>query len=81
MILIESDDNNSDNKSDNDDNNNTSENDGNYDNHDNANNGKDNELPVNSPHEGPKMLSFDVHLLSLKTTVEFPVVWDVMSLT
>ena len=74
MIIIESDDNGSDNDSDsNNNNNNNSDNDENNDN--------DNKLWVDSPHKGPIMLSFDVTLVESKTTVEFPVIWDAMSLT
>ena len=39
------------------------------------------DLPVNSPHKGPIMLSFDVTFVESKKTFEFLVIWDVMSLT
>ena len=71
MIMIENDDNDNDNNSDSYNNdNNTSDNDEN----------NDNKLWVDSPHKGPIMLSFDVTLIESKTTVEFPVIWDAMSL-
>ena len=62
MTIIENNDNNdSDNTTDNDDkNNNTSDNDENNDNDD------DNKIPVDSPHTGPIMLSFDVTFVESK---------------
>ena len=76
VILIENnnnDDNNNHSDSDNDNNNNTS---------DDENNDNDNKLPVYSPNKGPIMLKFGVTVFfSLKPTVEFPVIWDAMSLT
>ena len=54
MILIENDNNDSDNNSDNDDKNDTSDNDENNDNDDN------NKIPVDSHHKGPIMLNFDI---------------------
>ena len=54
MILIENDNNDSDNNSDNDDKNDTSDNDENNDNDDN------NKIPVDSHHKGPTMLNFDI---------------------
>ena len=39
------------------------------------------DLPVNSPHKGPIMLSFDVTFFESKKTFEFLVIWDAMSLT
>ena len=73
MMIIENDNNDSDNNSDNDDENkNTSDDDENNDN---------DKIPVDSPHKGPMMLSFDVTFIESKTRVEFPVIWGVMSLT
>ena len=83
MILIENyNDNNCDNEDNN--NNNTSDNDENNENDDNDNNNNNNNnnnnLPLDSRHKGPIMLSFDVTFVESKTTVEFPVIWDAMSL-
>ena len=73
ILIIENDNNDSDNNSDNDDeNNNTSDNDENNDNDDS------NKIPVDSPHKGPIKLSFDVTFIESKTRVEFPVIWDVI---
>ena len=58
-----------DNETDNDDdNNNTSDNDENNDNDDNH------KIPVDSPHKGPIMPSFDVTFIESKTRVEFRVI-------
>ena len=75
MIIIIENDNNIENNSDNDDdiNDNDNENDKNDDNYNNDNN-DDNKLPMDSPHNGPIMRSFDVTFFSLKTTIEFPVI-------
>ena len=61
MMLIENDNNDSDNNSDNDDeNNNTSDDDDNKDNDDNS------KIPVDSPHKVPIMLGFDVTFVESK---------------
>ena len=70
MRIIDNDNNDSDND---DKNNNTSDND--------ENNEDNNKIPVDSPHNGPIMLSFDVTFVEYKTAVEFPVIWDATSLT
>ena len=57
IIIIENDNNDSDNNSDNDDKDNDS------DNNDDDNNNK---IPVDSPHKGPMMLSFDVTFVESK---------------
>ena len=59
-MIIENDNNDSDNKSDNGDKNNTSDNDENDDNDDND------KIPVDSPHKGPMMLSLDVTFVESK---------------
>ena len=76
MMIIENDDNDSDNDSDNDDKNNNNSN-----NDENNDHGDNNKIPVDSPHKGRIMLSFDVTFVESKTTVEFSVIWDTMSLT
>ena len=53
MLIIENDNNDSDNNSDNDDN-------------DNDNNDDNYKIPVDSPHKGPIMLSFDVTFVESK---------------
>ena len=61
MMITENDNNDSDDNSDNDDkNDNTSDDDENNDNDDN------NKIPVDSPHKGPIMLSFDVTFIESK---------------
>ena len=58
-----------DNDGDNDDeNNNTSDDDEKNDYYDN------NKIPVDSPHKGPMMLSFDVTFIESKTRVQFTVI-------
>ena len=79
-MIIENGNNDSDDNSDNDDNNNNSDNDENNDN-DHNDNINENKLRVYSHHKGPMMLNFDVTFVESKTTVEFPVTWDAMSLT
>ena len=78
-MIIENGNNDSDDNSDNNDNNN-SDNDENNDN-DHNDNINENNLRVYSHHKGPMMLNFDVTFVESKTTVEFPVTWDAMSLT
>ena len=88
-MINENDNNNSDNYSDNDDNNNNdiSDNDENIDNNDgngnNINNNSNNndKLPVDSPHKGLIMLSFDVTFVESKNNSRVSGVWDAMSLT
>ena len=76
MMIIENDNNDSDNNSDNDDkNNNTSDNDENNENDD------DNKIPVDSPNKGPIMLSFDVNFVESKNCSRVSGDWDAMSLT
>ena len=58
-MIIQNDDNDSDNTNDNDDKINTSDNDENNDN-------EDDKIPVDSPHKGPIMLSFDVTFVESK---------------
>ena len=70
MMIIENDNKDSDNNGDNDD----------KDNNDD-NNDDNNKIPVASPHKGPIMMSLMSPLLNLKTTVDFLVIWDAMSLT
>ena len=61
MMIVENDNDDSDNNSDNDDENyNTSDDDENNDNDEN------NKIPVDSPHKGPMMLSFDVTIVESK---------------
>ena len=48
------------------------------DNDNNSNNNNDDDLPVDSPHKGAIMLSFDVTFVESKNTSSF---WDAMPLT
>ena len=60
-------------------------NDNNSDDYDKDNNNDynddNNKILVDSPHKRPIILSFDVTFVESKTKVEFPVIWDAMSLT
>ena len=69
IMIIENDNN----GSDNDDKNNDT---GDYD--ENNDNGDNNKIPVDSPRKGPIMLSFNVTFLESIKKVKFPVIWDAM---
>ena len=64
MIIIENGNNTSDHNDNDDDNNNNNNN--NSDNDENNDNDNNNKLPVDSPHKGPIMLSFDVTFIESK---------------